>query len=135
MNAIIVPQQMQTWKRDSHNLVKEWLTNVETTYFEHERYFWKEYNLDWLGYVFTQLQLFQKDDFCWLDTGSRGQRGEDTAKDCDKRLQGSAERRFPGLVNFVTASCNSASALPAAFTQPGDHFLSEPCTALMSNKE
>ena len=86
VNAIIVPQQMQTWKRDSHNLVKEWLTNVETTYFEHERYFWKEYYLDWLGYVFTQLQLFQKDDFCWLDTGSRGQRGEDTANDCDKRL-------------------------------------------------
>ena len=37
-------------------------------------------------------------------------------------VQGTAIRRFPGLVNFVFCV-----ALPAAFTQPGDHLLAEPC--------
>ena len=36
-------------------------------------------------------------------------------------LQGSAERRSPGLVTFVTAlAYHFCPALPAAFTQPGD---------------
>ena len=43
--------------------------------------------------------------------------------------QGSARRRCPGLVNFVTAlAYHFCLALPAAFTQPGDHLLAEPCT-------
>ena len=43
-------------------------------------------------------------------------------------LQSSAKRRSPGLVNFVTAPAyHSCLALPAAFTQPGDHLLAEPC--------
>ena len=41
-------------------------------------------------------------------------------------LQGSAERRSPGLVTFVTAlAYHFCPALPAAFTQPGDHLLEE----------
>ena len=41
---------------------------------------------------------------------------------------GSAKRWFPGLVNFVTAlAYHSCLALPAAFTQPRDHLLAEPC--------
>ena len=38
-------------------------------------------------------------------------------------VQGSAKRRSPGLVNFVTAlAFHSCLALPAACTQPGDHL-------------
>ena len=43
-------------------------------------------------------------------------------------LQGSAKRWAPGLVTFVTAlPYHFRPALPAAFTQPVDHNLSEPC--------
>ena len=45
-------------------------------------------------------------------------------------MQGSAQRRTPGLVNFVPALAYPfCLALPAAFTQPGDHLLVEPCTS------
>ena len=38
-----------------------------------------------------------------------------------------ADRRSPGLVNFVPAlACHFCLDLPAAFTQPGDHLLAEP---------
>ena len=51
-----------------------------------------------------------------------------------QKAQSSAKRRFPGLVNFVTAlACHFCLALHTLFTQPGDHFLSEPCTG--SSKE
>ena len=44
-------------------------------------------------------------------------------------VQGSAKRRSPGLVNFVTAlDHHICLALPAAFTQPGAHLLAKPCT-------
>ena len=43
-------------------------------------------------------------------------------------VQGSAKRQSPGLVNFVTAlAYHFCLALPAAFTQPGDHLLDDPC--------
>ena len=43
-------------------------------------------------------------------------------------LQGSAKRWTPGLVNFVPAvAYHFCLALPAAFTQPGAHMLTEPC--------
>ena len=48
-----------------------------------------------------------------------------TAKVGAKTLQGSAKRRAPGLVNFVTAY-HFCLNLPAAFTQPGNHLLAEP---------
>ena len=39
-------------------------------------------------------------------------------------MQGLANRRSPDLVNFVTAlAYHFCLALPAAFTQPGDHLL------------
>ena len=42
-------------------------------------------------------------------------------------LHGSAKRRAPGLVNFVAAvAYHFCLALPAAFTQPWDHFLAAP---------
>ena len=45
-------------------------------------------------------------------------------------LQDSAKRQVPGLVNFVPAlAYHSCLAMPAAFTQPGNHLLAEPCTA------
>ena len=35
---------------------------------------------------------------------------------------------FLGLVNFVPAvAYHFCPALPAAFTQPGDHLLAQPC--------
>ena len=37
-----------------------------------------------------------------------------------------AKRRSPGLVNYITTLCYLA--LPAAFTQPGDHLSAESCT-------
>ena len=43
-------------------------------------------------------------------------------------IQGSAKRRSPGLVHFVTAlAYHCCLAWPAAFTQPGAHLLAEPC--------
>ena len=43
-------------------------------------------------------------------------------------VEGSAKRRYPGLVNFVTAVAHHfCLALPAAFTQPGDNLLAEVC--------
>ena len=43
-------------------------------------------------------------------------------------LQGSAERWFPGLVNFVPAvAYHSCLAVLAAFTQPGARLLAWPC--------
>ena len=45
---------------------------------------------------------------------------------CSMYIQGSAKRWSPGLVNFVTAvAYHLYLALPAAFTQPGDHHLAE----------
>ena len=42
--------------------------------------------------------------------------------------QGLAKRRSPGLVNFAAAvAYHFYLALPAAFTQPGEHLLAEPC--------
>ena len=44
-------------------------------------------------------------------------------------VQGSAKRRSPGLVNLVPAVAYLIClALAAAFTQPGAHLLSEPCS-------
>ena len=44
------------------------------------------------------------------------------------KLQGSAKRRSPGLVNFVAAvAYHFCLALPAAFTQSGGHLLADPC--------
>ena len=41
-----------------------------------------------------------------------------------------AERRSPGLVNLFSAlAYHFCPALPAAFTQPWDHLLAEPCTS------
>ena len=48
-----------------------------------------------------------------------------------RSIQGSAKRRTPGLVNFVIAvAYHSCLALPAAFTQPEDSLLAEPCTEI-----
>ena len=43
---------------------------------------------------------------------------------------GSAQRWSPGLVNFDAAlAYHFCLALPAAFSQPRDHLLAEPCSA------
>ena len=43
-------------------------------------------------------------------------------------VQSSAGRRFPGLVKFFPAvAYHLCLALPAAFTQHGEHLLAEPC--------
>ena len=43
-------------------------------------------------------------------------------------IQGSAKRRSPDLVSFVTSlAYHFCLALPSEFTQPGDHLLAEPC--------
>ena len=43
-------------------------------------------------------------------------------------IRGSTERQPSGLVNFVNAlAYHLCQALPAAFMQPGDHLLAEPC--------
>ena len=43
-------------------------------------------------------------------------------------VQGSDKRRSPGLVKFVIVlAYQFCMAFPAAFTQPGDHLLAEPC--------
>ena len=48
-------------------------------------------------------------------------------------IQGSAKRRASGLVNIVAAlAYHFWLALPAAFTQPGDHLLAEPCISSLS---
>ena len=45
-------------------------------------------------------------------------------------IHGSAKRRPPGLVNSVPAlAYHFCLSLLAAFTQPGDHLLAEPCTS------
>ena len=47
-----------------------------------------------------------------------------------ERILGTAYRRSPGLVNFVDAlAYHFCLAMPAAFTQLGNHLLAEPCTA------
>ena len=47
-----------------------------------------------------------------------------------------AKRRSPGLVYFVPAVAYTfCLALPAEFTQPGDHLLDEPCSEWMRQKE
>ena len=46
-------------------------------------------------------------------------------------IMGLAKRLWTGLVNFVPAvAYHFCLALPAAFKQPGDHLLAEPCTGL-----
>ena len=46
-----------------------------------------------------------------------------------KIVQGSTNRRAPGLVNIVPAlAYHFCLNLPAAFTQPGARLLLEPCT-------
>ena len=43
-------------------------------------------------------------------------------------VHASAKRWSPGLVNFVTdLAYHFCLALPAAFTQPGEHLLADPC--------
>ena len=43
-------------------------------------------------------------------------------------LHRSAKMRYPGLVEFVVAlAYHIYLSLPAAFTQPRDHLLAEPC--------
>ena len=43
------------------------------------------------------------------------------------------KRWVPGLVNFVPAvACHFCLALPAEFTQPGDHLVAEPCNAIIT---
>ena len=45
------------------------------------------------------------------------------------RLQGSTKRPFPGVVNFVPAvAYHFCLNLPAAFSQPGNSLILEPCT-------
>ena len=47
-------------------------------------------------------------------------------------LQGSAKMLWPGLVNCVPAiTYHFCLSLPAAFTQPGQSLLAEPCTLLV----
>ena len=44
------------------------------------------------------------------------------------KVQSSAKRLWPGLVNFVTAvAYHFCLSLPTAFTQPGRSPLAEPC--------
>ena len=46
-------------------------------------------------------------------------------------VQSSAKRWFQGLVNFVSARAyHFCLALPAEFTQPGNHLLAELCTSI-----
>ena len=50
-----------------------------------------------------------------------------------RKVQGSAKRQSPGLVNFVTPPAyHFCLALPAAFTLPGDQLLAEPCVSIYS---
>ena len=45
-----------------------------------------------------------------------------------EQIQGSAKRQSSDLVNSVAAvAFHFCLALPAAFTQPGDHLLGHPC--------
>ena len=51
------------------------------------------------------------------------------------RVQGSAKRLWPGLVDFVPAvAYHFCFNLPAAFTQPGQSFLAKPCICLTAGK-
>ena len=74
---------------------------------------------------------------------------EASGMDCPKKIQsadwptykcisgretvlGSAKRQALGLVNFVPAlPYHFCLSLPAAFTQPRDHRLAEPCTRIL----
>ena len=48
-----------------------------------------------------------------------------------EKVQGSAKRWSPGLVNFIPAvAYHFCLALPAAFMQPGAYLLAEPCIRL-----
>ena len=50
-------------------------------------------------------------------------------------LQGSAKRRSTGCVNFVPAvACHFCFILPEKFSQPGAHYLSQPCRAVSAVK-
>ena len=52
-----------------------------------------------------------------------------------QQIQSSAKRLRPGLVNFVCAvACHSCLSLPAAFTQPGQSILADPCKANNPNQ-
>ena len=43
-------------------------------------------------------------------------------------IQGWAEKWTPGLVNFVpSVACHLCLNLPGIFSQPGDHFIAQPC--------
>ena len=52
---------------------------------------------------------------------------------CLVNVQDLAKRWSPSLVSFAVAH-HFCLALPAAFTQPGDHLLAEPCTNMSSLK-
>ena len=77
----------------------------------------------------------------WVGWGGRGGYCSETSRSCrvgtcleehprgDGAVQRSAKRWSPGLVNSVAAvAYHFCLALPAPFTQPGDHLLVEPCT-------
>ena len=50
----------------------------------------------------------------------------------DEELRGSAKRLQQGLVNFVPDLAHHICLiLPAAFTDPGQSLVAEPCTAFM----
>ena len=52
----------------------------------------------------------------------------DTNGSGKSKIQGLAKRRSPGLVNFVPAvAYHFCQAMPAAFTQPGNHLLAGSC--------
>ena len=74
------------------------------------------------------MLFFQRGDDGGEDGGIRRDRPHQDQTAADRGESGSAKRRSPGLVNFVTAlAYHFCLALPAAFTQPGDHLLAEPC--------
>ena len=55
------------------------------------------------------------------------------SRERESPVQGSVKRQSPGLVKFVPAvAYHSFLALPATFTQSGDHFLAEPCKDAVS---
>ena len=75
----------------------------------------------------------------WVWVGKRASRKERTEamrnaqgfikKKGKRRLQGTTEMLWPGLVSFVPAlAYHFCLALPAAFTQPGVRLSAGPCT-------
>ena len=51
-------------------------------------------------------------------------------------MQGSAERRSPGLVNSTAAAAyHFCLALPAAFTHPGGLPLAKPCASFAMHQQ